>query len=212
MTFDFNTLVLNKNINYDYNPFGGIDPEDIAHVISSDHSFKQWIDLIEDPTPKIIEFVGKKGRGKTTHLNLLHRFFDDSQILHLDQNRKNIHLSKARLIFVDSIQQLTWNRRMKLWLNRDTTYIITTHISKKWEYKLAKRNYHSFKFKGISIKQLEHILKSRIELASDINPEAIQINQNVLKDLIKRYKDDYRGILNTLFDSFKQREINEYIR
>ncbi|WP_158447869.1 hypothetical protein [Aquimarina longa] len=42
----------------------------IINIISPAHSIESWIQLLTDQKPKVSEFVGQKGNGKTIHLTL----------------------------------------------------------------------------------------------------------------------------------------------
>jgi len=205
MKIYYHKLILNQGIQYLYNPFSGIADNDIIHTIYPNHPIDLWIDLLEDKKSKIIEFVGQKGRGKTTHLKLLQQYFSDSEIYHLDKKLIKIKKGKSSIIFIDSIQRLSFFKRMKLWLNRKTTYAITTHHTKAWEYRMANRQFHSFKFQGISVPSLRHIIANRISLATNLLPHQIKINDTILFTLIQHHGDDYRSILNLLYDSYKNK-------
>lgn len=66
-------LILNKNLIFHYNPFGGISDSELAQVIIP-HAFINKIHhLIHTENKVIIELVGAKGRGKTSHLKLIHQ-------------------------------------------------------------------------------------------------------------------------------------------
>ena len=64
MKINYSDLVLNKNIQYTHNPFGGIDDEELLDIIDPKHSFDELIKILNQDSPIIIQFVGKKGVTK----------------------------------------------------------------------------------------------------------------------------------------------------
>ena len=80
-------LILNKGLDFQYNPFGGISDSELTQVIIP-HSFTKEIHaLIHTENKLIIELVGAKGRGKTSHLKLIHQQYPNAPIFLL--NGKN---------------------------------------------------------------------------------------------------------------------------
>lgn len=205
----YQDIVLNSHINYFYNPFGGIDDEDILDIIEPKYSIEQWIQLLNNEKPIIIEFVGKKGRGKTTHLNALYSYFVDNNIYFLDRIDKKIGRNESPILFIDSIEKIPFTQRLLLWSKKKRSYVITTHQSKRKEYQIARRDYRSYVFEGINLKEIKKIICNRIDLASDIHPNKLKLNDDAMARLIHHFSDDFRGMLNYLYDSFKKAQ-SEY--
>lgn len=198
-------LISNLNFKLYYNPFGGICDEELSEIILEKYPVREWIDLIHRKQPIIIQFSGKKGRGKTTHLRYLYQFIDQADIFFLDRNKKPPLInSSKKVIFIDSVHHIPMKQRFTLWRNKNTSYIITTHVKRNLEFHLAKRAFKTYEFKGISEQILEAIILQRITLSSDLDKKEIIINPEVVNYLIKKYNDDFRGILNFLFDNFKK--------
>lgn len=82
---EYNNIILNRDIVYNFNPFGGITEEDILDCIVPKYPMEEWIKLLNNDQPIILQFVGKKGRGKTTHLRALHQYFQEQDIYFLDR-------------------------------------------------------------------------------------------------------------------------------
>lgn len=203
MTVNFNKLIISKDIEYHYNPFGGITNDEILKILEPKHSIEEWIKLIENNQPIILQFIGKKGRGKTTHLSALHQQFQQSDIYYLDRIHKKIKHTQNKVVFIDSIHRISLFKRLYLWRKKNISYVITTHWNRSLELKIMGRIHKKYYFKGITTEILKNIIINRICISSNASPENIIINEDILQQLIYKYKDDFRSILNFLYDQFK---------
>ncbi|MEM9823321.1 MAG: hypothetical protein AAF985_19725, partial [Bacteroidota bacterium] len=111
--------------------------------------------------------------------------------------------STEAVVFVDSIHHLGLSKRLQLYRAK-ALVVLTSHWNRAWEYKLAGKTYLSFAFKGINKQQLLEIVKNRIAIAAIDTQTPIQIDEDQIVALIKKYKDNYRAILNHLYDVFQQ--------
>ncbi len=201
---EYNNIILNRDIVYDFNPFGGITEEDILDCIVPKYPLEEWIKLLNNDQPIILQFVGKKGRGKTTHLRLLYQLVDNADIFFLNKNEKlPIIQSTKEIVFIDSIHHIPIKQRLQLWKNESKSYIITTHVKRNLEFHFTNRLFKTYKFKGITEQILENIIRHRVVLSSNLEEQSIKINQELIQYLIKKYKDDIRSILNFLYYNFK---------
>jgi len=200
-----NPLILNKGLSFCYNPFGGISDSELALVIIP-HSFTNEIQgLIQKKGKLIIELVGAKGRGKTSHLKLIQQQNPTAPIFLLSNAKKfdSIRLIESNLIFIDSIHHLSFRQRLILF-KQNRTIVLTTHSRRFLEYKIAGAAYKSYPFKGINPKKLKTILQNRIGLATNTPPNQIILDQSRITKLIQQFNDNYRGILNYLYENFDQ--------
>ena len=198
-----NLLIQNSDLNFSYNPFGVISDSELAQVIVPTNFIKEIHRLIHPENKLIIELVGAKGRGKTSHLKLIQQQYPNAPIFLLNSAKEfeNIKKNTSNLIFIDSIHQLSLKQRLKLF-KQNKTIVLTTHWPRYFEYSIAKATFKSYAFKGISPQKLALILQNRVGLASNIPPAQIILNQRLIKKLIHQFKDDYRGILNYLYEEF----------
>ncbi|SEL22000.1 hypothetical protein SAMN04487910_2058 [Aquimarina amphilecti] len=204
MKINYNDLVLNKNIQYSHNPFGGIDDEELLDIIDPKHSFEKLIQTLNQDSPIIIQFVGRKGRGKTTHLRALHQLIPEAEMHFLNRSTyKWIVDNTNKYTFIDSVHHISWRKRLQLWRNYSLSYVITTHIPRDLEFLFCKRKYKTFYFNGITPEKLEIIIKKRISQFSYIKYQDILLNQTILNQLIQKFGDNIRAILNFLYDRFK---------
>lgn len=187
-----------------FNPFGGLDKKEIKDAIVPRISANSFLELLNSSDQIIIELVGKKGRGKTLHLKYLHQVLNDYPIylLNNNSNADEVLSTESNIVFVDSIHHISLLDRLKLYSTRKKI-ILTTHISRKWEYKIARKHFKSIQFNGIDKATLKTIICNRINIASGKNESNIMIPESKLDELIKIHKDDFRGILNHLYEEFQ---------
>jgi len=199
-------IVLNKNIKYHFNPFGGLSIEEIPKVINPEKHLSQLSIYLQNSGPLTLELSGKKGRGKTTHLKLLHKYFPHGNIFLLEKGKnffREIMDDKADLIFIDSIHHLNILQRLKIYsLQKQIAY--TTHFTRRFEGHFFNKKFISCKIGGISFTNLNDMIKNRVKIAATASSDTNQIilNTELVKKLISKYGDDYRGILRELYVNF----------
>lgn len=191
---------------YYYNPFAGIMEDDIQDIIVPRFDVNDLILNIKSKRSISVEFVGKQGRGKTTHLTFLHQQMNNFPVYYLDSNStlSDILNDDSTTVFVDSIHHLSFRERIQLFKS-DKNIIYTTHWQKRLENLVSKRRPYRIQFNGIKAKTLKDILNKRLKNASKVYLE--KEDEFTLDDahvLIIRFKDDYRGIINHLFAKYQQ--------
>ena len=70
---------------FNFNPFGGLNDQEILKVIVPKFNFETLIELLDSKEQLIVEFVGKKGRGKTLHLRCLQLLLNKYPAFYLDK-------------------------------------------------------------------------------------------------------------------------------
>lgn len=199
-----NTSINNKSDDFIFNPFCGVLDEDLEQILVPQFNFNEVINQIEDSESLAIEFIGRHGRGKTTHLRALQQKLNHYPIFLLDQNStvKNILKHKSEKVFIDSIHHLNIIDRIKV-LKAKKVVVYTTHFNRKIECALCKKQKRTIRFKGINAATLEAIINKRIKLASNgkFSFNDFGTSEDV-KSLISQFGDDYRGIINKLYDNY----------
>ena len=199
--------MINKSEKFHYNPFAGVHHDDIDKIIVPRFKLKELMDEIRGNSFGHVEFKGKKGRGKTTHLIWLHSHLNQYPIYLLDGNSNEEELlnDPSEVLFIDSIHHLSVRTRIKLFRSKKTI-IYTTHLSRRAELKLAGQKVKVIRFKGIDEDTLTSILKKRLLLAS-VGPSQSYdlINSTTVTSLIRSFGDDYRGIINGLYDQYQNK-------
>lgn len=191
-------------IKFNYNPFGGLTTEELSKVLVPQIDLEQLLKEIDGKRKILIEFVGEKGRGKTSHLKMLHEQCSSSELFLLTRKAVNfdeIDRTAGKVLLIDSIHHLNFWQRQKLYRSKQKI-VLTTHTSRFLEYRMLKLDYRSYKFKGIAISHLAKIIERRMSLAADPS-QIIRIDESALQGLIDKYQDDYRSILHHLYQNFQ---------
>jgi len=135
----------------------------------------------------------------------LQQYFPEHQIVHLSEKNKTFpeEYFKEKIVFIDSIHHLPFTKKIHIYKKIEKV-ILTTHITRLLEYKWARKKHHSFYFKGLEKKVLQQVIENRIQSALT-NPTSnkIEINDVLLSQLLTKFKDDFRGILNHLYENFE---------
>ncbi|MFK8103339.1 MAG: hypothetical protein AB8G15_12470 [Saprospiraceae bacterium] len=192
-----------NKLSFNYNPFGGLTDEELMQVIVPRESVGQILEDIKSEQPLMIELVGKKGRGKTSHLKLLHRLHGAGKLYELTAREKPFELmmqDSAEVLFIDSIHHLNLRKRLKLFKCKKKI-VLTAHHSRFLEFKWSNLAYKTYPFKGIEKKQLIQLLQNRLALASKHQAE-VTLDEEEVTQLITKYKDDYRAILKSLYTKY----------
>ncbi len=187
-----------------FNPFGGLTDQEIGQSIVPRACCDAICDWIESGAPGVVELVGPKGRGKTTHLVYLQALYPKHPIFFLSAGPppEIEAIPAGSLVFIDSIHHLPLGARIRLY--RRYRIVLTTHLRRAWEYRLAGVSYRSFSFRGLGEDDLVRIIERRVALALNMSAQDVPaLNRNYLRTLLRRYGDDHRGILNQLFDEFQ---------
>ena len=136
---------MNKNCN----PFSGIFDSDLTNIIVPKYDIAVISKLISTHNANVaIEFIGRQGRGKTTHLKYYERQLG-MPIFELSEEHaslEDILASSAELVLVDSIHHLNFRERVQLFTVKKTV-IYTTPITRYLSVKLAKKPLKQLKFK-----------------------------------------------------------------
>ena len=204
MQIEYKDLILNEGLEYYFNPFGGLDDEEIFSVIQPKYEIENILSILKSKHPTIIQFLGNKGRGKTTHLKALFQHHNDAEIFYLDRKHIKMDQIQRNVIFIDSVGRISLSKRMKLWSKKSNSYVITTHWNRRLEFWLAGRTCRTYYFKGLCIQDLEKTIRYRIALATNLAPDQIIINSSVSIKLLEKFGDNFRDILNYLYKLFTQ--------
>lgn len=187
---------------FKFNPFACILDEDVHKVIVPKIDFEELTKTIRTRSNILIEFVGKKGRGKTTHLTLANQLTPESTIFYLNKNfdTDKILECKSKIILIDSIHHIPIRKRNQLFRSQKTI-LFTTHHSKYIEAKLAGKEIVKYAFKGLQRDELISITNKRFHLATKHKVPTPNLSSKEANKLINKYGDNIRGIINHLYDT-----------
>ncbi len=185
--------------------------EDLSTTLVPRFDLDQIISKINNPEQIAIEFIGKQGRGKTTHLIYLQKLLAEYPIFLLN-SKSTFHKiinHRSNVVFIDSIHHLNLFDRIHLFKKKETV-IYTTHWNRKIECLIARKKYCSLNFNGIDPKLLKEIIHRRLKLAADDDSDHIEIvTTKEVNALIKKFGDNYRGIINHLYEKYQNGSNNK---
>jgi len=190
---------------FKYNPFAGIHDEDIEETLVPRIDIEGVIEKINKSQSLAIEFLGKQGRGKTSHLKFLHQRLDQYPIYLLNANSafSEIINNQANVVFIDSIHHLNFANRTRLFKS-SKTIVYTAHWTKKIECFIARKKIHTYRFKGIDPDFLQQMINKRLLLATKKNiAKKEYFTKEDIDALIIKFGDNYRGIINHLYARYQ---------
>lgn len=184
------------------NPFGGLTDDQLPGIVQPRDFMDEVRTVIERGERQAIQFIGRQGRGKTTHLRLLAGAFQEGSLHLLPRHSSaNILLADpARVLFIDSIHNLSFRERRTLF-RRSATIIFTTHLTRRPECWSVGMPLRSYQFKGLDTEVLTAIIRARTQDAMVDPKEQWEVDPGVVRELIRKFGDDYRGILNYLYQN-----------
>ncbi|NRB37964.1 MAG: hypothetical protein HRU20_05780 [Pseudomonadales bacterium] len=186
-------------LNLRFNPFGELDMDERQHLACV--NIEGLIVRLQEKKV-VIQFIADHGRGKTTHLLALHRHFKQLVYIKLFPDEKAV-IPKDNVLFVDSIENLKFWRRMRLY-RQCQQLAVTTHRDLSREMRWAGLNVVSVNVSVTSIEQLERIFSQRIEYARRGDGVVPTLDSALLKRLKNTYGDNIRAMESELYDYFYQ--------
>jgi energy-coupling factor transporter ATP-binding protein EcfA2 len=183
------------------NPFGIVPWQDWPKVIVAD--LEGWIAHLQQPGTAL-QLIGEGGRGKSTHLRTLHRYFLDSTYTYIPPGRRIAIPDEPRL-FLDESQRLPWWRRERHFRKAKTLAIATHKLHTKQLERLGYRVI-THEVKGLDIERLRAITQKRIEWARKTSGPLPFIPDESLEYLLTQHQDNLRAIESELYEVFQNRK------
>jgi len=188
-----------------FNPFSGIEWNNVEHIIVAQVDTNDIQEIFDSEKSLHIEFLGRQGRGKTTHLHWIANKLNNIPLYQLtaESNLEELYEDKSEVLLIDSVHHIPIHKRIGLFKSKKTI-LFTTHWTRKFECILVGKPLKTIRFKGINPQKLDLIINKRLLIARKEGMKNIaEITQQEIKDLIIRHKDNYRGIINELYDRYQ---------
>jgi len=187
------------HLNLRCNPFGELTPAELA-IVRID--LEQIADRLREPG-SAIQFLGKRGRGKSTHLFALRRCFPGAPYTHVARGAPVPDVPYAPVHFIDELQRIPWQRRASI-LRRPASFAIGSHRNHGGEFKRAGPAYETVRLRGLTHAQLRAIVDKRVHWARRSADQPVPtLSDAALAALIARYGDDLRAIEHRLYEVFQ---------
>jgi hypothetical protein len=188
-----------EKLNLRWNPFGEPAPEDIASLAVVD--VEVYVERLRRPG-FAVQYLGEAGRGKSTHLMALHRFFPDMPYLRFPENTRIPRIPHAPVLFLDETQRLPRNLRRRIF-SRSGSFVIGTHEDHSAELAKARIETVTIHLSGMTPERLAQIIERRLEWARRGPGPLPHLSSSRISGLIGAYGDDLSAILERLYEEFQ---------
>lgn len=188
-----------EQLNLRWNPFGEPAPEDMASLAVVD--VEAHVERLKRPG-FAVQYLGEAGRGKSTHLIVLHRFFPDMPYLKFPENTRIPSIPHAPVLFLDETQRLPPRLRRRIF-SRKSSFVIGTHEDHSPELARAGIDTVSIHLSGMTAERLAQIIERRLEWARRGPGPLPSVSASKIKWLIETYGDDLSAILGRLYEDFQ---------
>jgi hypothetical protein len=185
------------HLNLRYNPFGELPLTERPALAILDP--EPYLELLSAPRAAL-QFMGDKGRGKTTHLLTL-RAHRPGPYLHLPEEGPlpEVPLTEP-LLYLDETQRLP--RRVRKALYRGPSRLVLgAHQDHERELRRAGRPVMTVHVgAALDVERLGQIVVRRIEAARRAPGPVPEVPQESLISLLDRFGDDLRAIEHHLYE------------
>ncbi len=174
----------------------------------------EWIDLADadcagilnhlsghDARP-VVQLLGKKGAGKTSHLLAILRHRPEAAYVHIPEGQRR-EIPEARLILIDEAQRLT--RRQKRHLFRsDTPLVLGTHTDFSARLTRCGRSVLSVHVhRQMTVERLHRLINARIAWSRRGPGTVPSVSSETTRALWTQWQPDVRRIMRELYLQFQ---------
>jgi len=209
------------HLNLRHNPFGELPLNEWAEAVVPDLDTAALTERLRRGASAafgqgvVVQFLGRRGRGKTSHLMALRRHFPAAPYRHFPEEGPAPNalaavfdapdLAAAPVLFLDETQRIP--RRIRHALFRHVgghghSLVIGTHKNHRRQIRAAGLELLTHEVRGLAPAKLLAVCERRFALAARCPPPAAvpRLGPGAAKALIERHGDDLRAILSDLYD------------
>lgn len=188
------------HLNLRRNPFGDPTPQQRGELAVVDDLDELAAHLSK--ARAAVQFIGDKGRGKSTHLLALRARFPEAAYVRIGPGERPV-IPDTDPLLVDELQNLPRRLRAALF-RRGCSLAIGTHVDLRAELRRAGRGVVTIHpRRRISVALLRRIFERRIEWARRGPGRVPGLTHATLDDLHQRFGDDVRAMEQYLYDVFQ---------
>jgi len=187
------------HLNLRFNPFGELDRTQRAELAVAE--VNALVLRLKQPG-FAVQFIDGKGRGKTSHLLAIHRYFKSAPYIRIDEGEGR-SIPNGHPLFLDEMQRIPKWRRKSIF-RRPVSFVIGSHRDHTSELHKAGVISRSI-IPGDSVCQerLSLIFQRRIELARRSSGPVPRIPQQTIQKLIGLCGRDVRRMVGILYEAFQ---------
>lgn len=191
-------------LNLRCNPFERLEPDELIEVAIPQFPLEPLIEQIQ-AGGVAVQFIGRSGHGKSTHLALLHQHFPDAPYLKFNARQSHPSIPNAPVLFLDETQRLPFFRRDRIW-RRAQSLVIGTHWPHQFSLRRAGFRPITHHVRGLDADAVQQMAMRRIERARlDDGRESVGISAEFAHQLTRQYRGNVEAIVDALYDHFYDR-------
>ena len=151
----------------------------------------------------VVQYVGEKGYGKTTHLLAIRARFAAAGYVHLPED-ETAKIPTGSPLLIDEAQRMTFWQRLRTFRSK-VPLVLGTHRDFTRELLLAGRTVETIEVQqGTSIDRLHELLNGRISWVRRSASPVPTITRSTVERLHVRHGSDIRSMLHELYDVFQK--------
>jgi hypothetical protein len=193
-----------EHLNLRRNPFGEFSAEDRTQLAVVD--LADALDHLQQSAqkrPPILQVIGEKGFGKTTHLLAIARHFPEAVYIHIPEGEYATVPNTGEPLLIDEAQRLTlWQR---VWLFRSQrTLVLGTHRDFSQHLNWAGRSVLTLDAaRHTTPERIEQILNDRIRSVRRSSDSIPTVTRATAGTLFTLHGNDLRSIQHHLYEVFQ---------
>lgn len=188
-----------SHLNLRRNPFGELTFDDWAALALVD------VDPIAvrlQTLRAVVQFVGEKGNGKTTHLLALASRLPAATYVHLPEGQRT-QIPPGDLLLIDEAQRLTHWQRYRVFRS-SATLVLGTHQDFTPALLRAGRTVHTVEvWRDTDAIRLHQIVNARIAWAKRDVGAIPEVSLETVEKLLLKFGPNIRGALHELYVTFQ---------
>jgi hypothetical protein len=186
-------------LNLRVNPFGALSLRDRAEVAVVEVGC--FVERLSHPR-SAVQFVGEKGRGKTTHLLAIWRYFPSGLYIRVPQGVPP-RVPMCQHLFIDELQHMPRRLRRRLF-QRGMALAIGTHEDVSAELQAAAYDVETVHVEEtLDVDRLWSLLNRRVEWARRQPGPVPRIRHSTASQLRDAHRGDVRAIECSLYETFQ---------
>ncbi|HIK92638.1 MAG TPA: hypothetical protein EYG03_11735 [Planctomycetes bacterium] len=187
------------HLNLRRNPFGEFSEDERTSLALVD--VDAIITRLNDPH-YVVQFIGEKGYGKTTHLLAIRLRLRAAGYVHIPEGER-APIPSGRPILIDEAQRLTRWQQFQVFRS-NIPLVLGTHRDFHRQLRLAGRVVETIEVQqGTDVERLHRLLNARIQWVRRNDGQVPAITTGMAERLRKEFGADIRGMLHQLYAVFQ---------
>lgn len=189
------------HLNLRRNPFGELTAAERTKLamVESDDALQH----LTSPR-SVIQVVGERGYGKTTHLLALAAQYAESAYVHIPEGQRVTIPDKGEPLLVDEAQRMTYRQRWQTFRSQ-RRLILGTH--EDFEQSLRRAGRHVLTIAAderTDAARVQLVLNARIEFSRRDAGPIPRVSATTAAKLFQQFRSDLRGIEHSMYLTFQQ--------